>query len=62
MKDKISKYVTGLQESHGTQHSLAIISERWKQSIDEGEYISVMYIGSLQGFRYYNHGLFQQVL
>ena len=50
MKDKISNFVTGLQESHGTQHSLAITSERWKQSIDEGEYISVMYIGSLQGF------------
>ena len=29
MKDKISNFVTGLQESHGTQHSLAITSERW---------------------------------
>ena len=44
---KISNYVTG---SHGTQSSLVIALERWKQAIDKGEYISPDVYGSLQGF------------
>ena len=44
MEDKISNYVTGFRKPHGSQHSLVIMLERWKQAIDKGEYISVMYI------------------
>ena len=44
LEDKISNYVTGFRKPHGTQHSLVIIIERWKQAIDKGEYISVMYM------------------
>ena len=44
MEDKISNYVTGFRKSHGTQHSLVIMLERWKQATDKGEYISVMYM------------------
>ena len=34
-EDKISNYVTGFRKTHGTQHSLAIMLERWKQAIDK---------------------------
>ena len=41
MEDKISNYVTGFVKLHGTQHSLVIMLERWKQAIEKG-YNSVM--------------------
>ena len=43
MVDKTSNYVARFQKSLVTQHSLVIMLERWKQAIDKGEYISVMY-------------------
>ena len=57
MEDKISNYVTGFLKSHGTQHSLVIMLERWKQSIDKGEYISVMYMNLSKAFDTINHNL-----
>ena len=30
MQNKLSKYVTGFRKSHGTQHSLMIMLEKWK--------------------------------
>ena len=71
MEDKISNYITGFRKSHGTQHSLVIMLERWKQAIDKGEYISVMYMDLSKAFDTINHDLllaklrtygFQQVL
>ena len=57
MEDKISNYVTGYRKSHGTQHSLVIMLERWKQAIDKGEYISVMYMNLSKAFDTINHDL-----
>ena len=57
MEDKISNYVTGFWKSHGTQHSLVIMSERWKQAIDKGEYISVMYMDLSKAFDPINDNL-----
>ena len=54
MEDKISNYVTG---SHGTQNSLVIVLERWKQAIDKGEYISVMYMDLSKAFDVLNRDL-----
>ena len=31
MEDKISNCITGFRKSQGTQHSLVIMQERWKQ-------------------------------
>ena len=56
MEDKISNYVTGFRKSHGTQHSLVIMLERWKQATDKGEYISVMYMDFSKAFDTINHG------
>ena len=57
MEDKISNYVTGFRKSHGTQHSLVIMLERWKQATDKGEYISVMYMDISKAFDTINHDL-----
>ena len=56
VEDEISNYV-GFRKSHGTQHSLVIILERWKQAIDKGEYISVMYMDLSKAFDTINHDL-----
>ena len=57
MKDKISNYVTGFRKPYGTQHALVIVLERWKQAIDKGEYISVMYMDLSKAFDTINHDL-----
>ena len=57
MEDKISNYVTGFRKSHRTQHSLDLMLERWKQAIDKGEYISVMYMDPSKAFDTINHNL-----
>ena len=57
MEGKISNYVTGFQKSQGTQHSFVIMLERWKQAIDKGEYISVMYMDLSKAFDTVNRDL-----
>ena len=57
MEDKISNYVTKFRKSYGTQHSLVIMLERWKQAIDKGEYISVMYMDLSKAFDVLNRDL-----
>ena len=57
MEDKISNYVSGFGKSHGTQHSLVIMLERWKKAIDKGDYISVMYMDLSKSFDTINHDL-----
>ena len=57
MKDKISNYVTGFRKPYGTQHALVIVLERWKQAIDKGEYISLMYIDLSKAFDTINRDL-----
>ena len=52
---KISIYVTGFRKSHGTQHSFVIMLERWKEAIDKGEYVSVMYMDLSKAFDTINH-------
>ena len=50
MKFKNSNYVTGFRKSPGIQYSVAIMSERWYQVINKGEYISVMHMDFLKDF------------
>ena len=57
MEDKISNYVTGFRKSHETQNPLVTMLERWKQTIDKGEYISVMYMNLSKAFDNINHNL-----
>ena len=43
MENKLSKYITGFRKSYRTQHSLMIIFEKWKNVLDKGEYICVLF-------------------
>ena len=49
MENKISKCVTGFGKSHGTQHYLIVMTEKWKRALDKEENVRHIY-GSLKGF------------
>ena len=57
MEDEISDYVTGFQKSHGTQHCLVTMLERWKQVTDKAECISAIYMDPSKAFDNINHNL-----
>ena len=44
MEDKLTKCLTGFRESHGTQHSRMTMLENWKRGIDNGAYVSALFI------------------
>ena len=48
MQNKLSKYVTGFRKSHGIQHSLMIMLEKWKNVLDKGEYRLFAIYGSIK--------------
>ena len=54
MQNKLSKYVTGFRKSHGTQHSLMIMLEKWKNVLDKGEYVCVLFMGLSKVFETIN--------
>ena len=43
MENKLSKYKTGFRKSRGAQHSLMIMYEKWKNVLDKGEYVCVLF-------------------
>ena len=57
MQNKLSKYVTGFRKSHGTQHSLMIMLEKWKNVLDKGEYVCVLFMDLSKAFDTINHDL-----
>ena len=44
MEDKLAKYLTGFGKSHGTQHSLLTMLEKWKRGIDNGSYVFALFM------------------
>ena len=57
MESKILKCVTGFRKSHGTQHSLIVILENWKKTLDKEENISAIFMDFSKAFDIINHGL-----
>ena len=57
MQDKLSKHITGFRKSHETQHSLMNMLEKWKNALDKGENICVLFIDLLKTFNTINHNL-----
>ena len=50
MENKASKCVTSLRKSHGTQHCLIVMLEKWKKALGKAKkYVSHIY-GPLKGF------------
>ena len=56
MEDKTSNYITR-KKITGNSAFFGIMLERWKQAIDKGEYISVMYMDLSKAFDTINHDL-----
>ena len=57
MEDKLSKCLTGFRKSHGTQHLLLTMLEKWKKAVDKGEYVSVLFMDLSKAFDTINHDL-----
>ena len=57
IENKLSKYITGFRKSHGTQHSLMIMLEKWKNVLDKGEYVCVLFMDLSKAFDTINHDL-----
>ena len=57
MEDKFAKCLTGFRKSHGTQHSLLTMLEKWKRGIDNGSYISALFMDLSKAFDTINHDL-----
>ena len=57
MEDKLSKYLTGFRKSHGTQHLLVTMIEKWKKAVDNGECVSALFLDLSKAFDTINHEL-----
>ena len=57
MENKISKCVTGFRKSHGTQHSLIVMLEKWKKALDKEENMSAIFMDLSKAFDSINHDL-----
>ena len=57
MEDKLSKCLTGFRKSHGTQHVLVTMLEKWKKAVDNEEYVSELFLDLSKAFGTINHDL-----
>ena len=55
MKDKLSQCLTGFRKSHGTQHLLVTMLEKWKKAVDKGEHVSAVFMDLSRAFDTINH-------
>ena len=49
--------MTGFRKSHGTQHLLVTMLEKWKKAVDNGEYVSALFLDLSKAFDTINHDL-----
>ena len=57
MEDKLTKCLKGFRKSHGTQHSLVTMLEKWKRGVDNGVYVSALFMDLSKVFDTINHDL-----
>ena len=57
MENKISECITGFRKSHGTQHSLLVMLEKFKKALDREENISAIFMDLSKAFDTINHDL-----
>ena len=60
MENKLSKCLTGFRKSHGTQHLLVTMLEKWKKAVDDGEYVSPLFLDLSKAFDAINHDFYLQ--
>ena len=57
MQDKLSNVLTGFRKNHSTQHCLKYMLENWKNMLDKGEYVRVMFMDLSKAFDKIHHDL-----
>ena len=57
IEDKLTKCLTGFKKSHGTQHYLLTMHEKWKREIDNGANVFALFMDLSKGFDTINHDL-----
>ena len=48
---------SSFRKSHGTQHLLVTMLEKWKRGIDNGAYVSALFMNLSKAFNTINHDL-----
>ena len=56
-ENKASKCVTGLRKSHGTQHCLMVMLEKWKKALGKEKNMLAIFMDLSKVFNTINHGL-----
>ena len=57
IKDKLSNILTGFRKGHSAQHSLLIMTEKWKRALYENMKIRAIFTDLLKAFGTLNHRL-----
>ena len=57
IKNKLSVKFYGFRKNHNTQYSLISMLEKWKVSLDKGEYVGVIFMDLSKAFDTTNHDL-----
>ena len=57
MKDKLSNIATGFRKGHSAQHSLLIMIEKWKRTLDENMKVGTIFMDLSKTFDTLNHRL-----
>ena len=50
MRDKLSKLLTGFRKNHSTQHCLMSMLDMWKNTLDNGGYVSAIFMDLSKAF------------
>ena len=57
MEEKLLKCLTGFRKSHGIQHLLVTMLEKWNKAVDKEECISTLFLDLSKAFDTINHDL-----
>ena len=56
-EDKFSKFLTGFRKNHSTQHALLKMIETWKESLNKGNEVGVLFMDLSKAFDTLDHNL-----
>ena len=55
MNDKLSPFLTDFRKNHNTQHFLSTMLEKWRNKLNKGKFIGVMFMNLSKAFDSINH-------
>ena len=57
MSDKFSRYLTGFRKNYNTQHALLNMIKNWKNNLNKGNTIGVIFMDLFKAFDTLDHSL-----